>query len=446
MDQVKELLPEYTDTELANVEIPRYGEQDFANDMDRTSEGLSDPALSDALVRGSYPTMAWLNRTCGVRWMLATGRQAYRSGDKYRFFGSLILEANGGGQGLSDQLFARAEQLGAEIRYRTKGDRLHVDDFGRVIGIEVRGPAGRELVECDAVVLASGGFQANAEMRARYLGPEWDLAKVRGTRYDTGDGIRMGLDAGAKPYGHWSSCHAVAWDLLAPATGDLAVGDLFQKHSYPIGVVVNREGRRFVDEGADFRNYTYAKYGREILRQPGRQAFQLFDKKTIPLLRDEYRMPRATKARADTIDALAEQMLIEPVQLRATIDAFNAACGDGTFDPSILDGKSAHPAGQPPKSNWAVRIDEPPFEAYAVTCGITFTFGGLRIDADARVLDTEDRPIPGLFAAGELVGGLFYYNYPGGSGLMAGAVFGRRAGKSAAMSERLATPIASGGE
>lgn len=440
--QVKELLPEYTDAEMSHIEIPPYTEQDFANDMDRTSEGMSDPALSDALVRGSYPTMAWLNRTCGVRWMLATGRQAYRSGDKFRFFGSLVLEANGGGQGLSDQLFARAEQLGAEIRYRTKGDRLHVDDFGRVTGIEIRGPAGRELVECDAVVLASGGFQANAEMRARYLGPEWDLAKVRGTRYDTGDGIRMGLDAGAKPYGHWSSCHAVAWDLLAPETGDLTVGDLFQKHSYPIGLVVNREGRRFVDEGADFRNYTYAKYGREILRQPGRQAFQIFDKKTIPLLRDEYRVAGATKARANTIDALAREMLIDPVELGVTIDAFNAACGDAKFDPSILDGKAAHPVGQPPKSNWAVRIDEPPFEAYAVTCGITFTFGGLRIDGDARVLDTEDRPIPGLFAAGELVGGLFYYNYPGGSGLMAGAVFGRKAGAGAAKSERRATAIA----
>ena len=238
------------------------------------------------------------------------------------------------------------------------------------------------------------------------------------------------------------------------ATGNLAVSNgafsgvthtLVQADG-SLHIVVNTRGRRFVDEGADFRNYTYAKYGREILHQPGRQAFQIFDKKTIPLLRDEYRMARATKARADTIDELAQQMLIDPAELRATIEAFNAACGDGTFDPSILDGKSAHPAGQPPKSNWAVRIDEPPFEAYAVTCGITFTFGGLRIDANARVLDTEDRPIPGLFAAGELVGGLFYYNYPGGSGLMAGAVFGRKAGMSAAMSEPVATPIASGGE
>jgi tricarballylate dehydrogenase len=434
IDQVRELLPEYTEAELATVDVGRYSEQDYSNDIDRTSEGLADPAIVDALVRDSYDTMLWLNRRCGVRWMLATGRQAFRSNGLFRFFGSLILEAHGGGQGLSDQLFARASELGAEIRYRAKGDRLVTDDRGRVIGIEVTGPGGRRTIAADAVVLAAGGFQANAEMRARYLGPEWDLAKVRGTRYDTGDGIRMGLDAGARPYGHWSSCHAVAWDLLAPETGDLRVGDLFQKHSYPIGIVVNRDGRRFVDEGADFRNYTYAKYGREILHQPGRQAFQIFDRKTIPLLRDEYRVAGATKARADTIEAIAEQMLIDPVQLRATVDAFNAGVSDGPCDPAVLDGKSSRPAGQPPKSNWAQRIDEPPFEAYAVTCGITFTFGGLRIDGSARVLDTEDRPIPGLFAAGELVGGLFYYNYPGGSGLMAGAVFGRAAGRGAAAS------------
>jgi len=241
----------------------------------------------------------------------------------------------------------------------------------------------------------------------------------------------MAMDIGARAHGHWSSCHAVAWDLMAPDTGDREIGDLFQKHSYPIGLIVNRDGKRFVDEGADFRNYTYAKYGREILNQPGRQAFQLFDKKTIPLLRDEYRMKGVTKARADTIERLAAELLIDPIALKATVDAYNASVKDGKFEPSIIDGKSAHPAGQPPKSNWALRLDEPPYEGYAVTCGITFTFGGLRIDQDGRV-QTEDAAIPGLYAAGELVGGLFYFNYAGGSGLMAGAVFGRRAGVAAA--------------
>ena len=432
MEQVRDLVPEYTEAELRDVEVGRYTEQDFSNDIDRTSEGLADAALVDELVRGSFDTMLWLNRRCGVRWMLATGRQAYRSNGKFRFFGSLIVEAHGGGQGLSDRLFQRAEDMGCEVRYHARAHRLITDARGDVRGVEVRSSEGTERIESNAVVLAAGGFQANTEMRARYLGSEWDLAKVRGSRFDTGDAIRMGLDIGARPYGHWSSCHAVAWDLMAPETGDLEMGDLYQKHSYPLGVVVNRDGRRFVDEGADFRNYTYAKYGREILRQPGRQAFQIFDKKTIPMLRDEYRAPKVTKATTQTIEELADAMLIDPATLRKTIDDYNAAVTEGACDPSVLDGKASRPAGQPPKSNWAQRIDEPPFEAYAVTCGITFTFGGLRIDRKGRVLDGEDRAIPGLFGAGELVGGLFYYNYPGGSGLMAGAVFGRNAGVSAA--------------
>jgi tricarballylate dehydrogenase len=281
------------------------------------------------------------------------------------------------------------------------------------------------------VVLACGGFEANAEMRTRYLGADWELAKVRGTRFNTGDGIRMALDIGAQPYGHWSSGHAVQWDLLAPPTGDLRIGDLYQKHSYPLGIIVNNRGQRFVDEGADLRNYTYAKYGREVLKQPNRAAYQIFDSKTIPMLRDEYRIQEATRGRANTIEDLADQLLIDPVGLRKTVDDFNWACQPGDFNPSVLDGK--HTDGvTPPKSNWALPIDTPPYEGYAVTCGITFTFGGLRIDANCRVQDTETRPIPGLYAAGELVGGLFYYNYPGGTGLMAGATFGRLAGKYAA--------------
>lgn len=434
MEQLRALLPHYTDVELAPMDVGSYSRADMSADLDRTSEGLQDPVLVDLLVSQAYATMRWLSETGGVRWMLATGRQAYRSGEGFRFFGNLILEANGGGQGLADQLFQRAEEMGMTIAYQTKAVRLETDAQGRVTGLVVRSPDGTRTLQAGAVVLACGGFQANAEMRARYLGPEWDLAKVRGTRFNMGDGIRMALEVGAQPYGHWSSCHAVAWDLLAPPTGDLNVGDLFQKHSYPIGIVVNRDGRRFVDEGADFRNYTYAKYGREILKQPGRQAFQLFDAKTIPLLRDEYRHRAATKSHAQSLAQLADEMQIDPDALQRTVADFNVHCTDAPFSPSVLDGKRADPPGQPSKSNWALPLDTPPFEAYAVTCGITFTFGGLHIDQQARVLDTEGCPIPGLYAAGELVGGLFYYNYPGGSGLMAGAVFGRTAGTAAATS------------
>jgi tricarballylate dehydrogenase len=199
---------------------------------------------------------------------------------------------------------------------------------------------------------------------------------------------------------------------------------------------VNAEARRFVDEGADFRNYTYAKYGAEILRQPNAIAYQLFDAKTEPLLRqDEYTAPGVSRFEAPTIRALAEKLSLNPEALERTVAEFNAAIQPGAFNPAVKDGKCTqgiHPA----KSNWALPLDTPPFYGFAVTCGITFTFGGVRIDAAGRVLDRSGHPIAGLHAAGEVVGGLFYHNYPGGSGLMAGAVFGRRAGTSAAQRAR----------
>lgn len=430
IEEFKPLTPDYSPEELSTLDVGRYTQRDYADDLDRVTEGLSDPAMVEVLTGQAYPTMVWM-RQQGVRWLFAMGRQSYKVEGKYRFFGNLILEAHGGGQGLSDRLFEIAEGKGVEIAYDTKAAGLETNEQAAVVGVRARGPGGPRLIACGAVVLASGGFEANREMRARYLGPDWELAKVRGTRFNTGDGIRMALDVGAQPYGHWSCCHAVAWDLLSNDVGELRIGDLHQKHSYPLGIIVNRLGKRFVDEGADYRNYTYAKYGREILKQPGRAAFQIFDSKTIPMLRDEYRIKEATRVRASTIEELADGLTIDPAGLRRTVEEFNAAVQDVEFNPAVLDGKGTVGI-DPPKSNWAQRIDEPPFEGYAVTCGITFTFGGLRINPEAQVLDNENRPIPGLFAAGELVGGLFYYNYPGGSGLMAGAVFGRVAGASAA--------------
>ena len=289
-------------------------------------------------------------------------------------------------------------------------------------------------------MLAAGGFEANTEMRTRYLGPGWDMAKVRGSRFNTGDAIQAAIDAGAQPFGNWSGAHAVAWDLNAPPTGNRIVADLYQKHSYPYGLIVNIDGDRFVDEGADIRNYTYAKYGREILQQPQRVAFQLFDQRTVGLLRDEYHVRQATMASADTIPELAEQLGINPIQLQDTIDEYNASVQWDQvehFNPSTLDGVATDDPVWPPKTNWALPFDSPPYLGYAVTCGITFTFGGLKIDPrSGQVLDTEDRTMPGLYAAGELVGGLFYNNYAGGSGLMAGSVFGRIAGRSAAGDDR----------
>jgi len=246
----------------------------------------------------------------------------------------------------------------------------------------------------------------------------------------------VAIDVGAATRGHWSGCHAVGWDLNAPEFGDLEVGDAFQKHSYPLGIMVNADGERFVDEGADFRNYSYARYGREILKQPGQLAWQIFDAKVTPLLRDEYRIRRATRVSADDLQTLAKRLEgVAEQRFLEEIAAYNRAIDESVpFDPAIKDGRGTRGL-RVPKSNWANRIDTPPFEAYGVTCGITFTFGGLHVDGEARVIGEDGEPIPGLFAAGELVGGLFYFNYPGGTGLTSGAVFGRCAGYGAARAD-----------
>jgi len=221
--------------------------------------------------------------------------------------------------------------------------------------------------------------------------------------------------------------------MNAPEFGDLAVGDQFQKHSYPFGILVNAAGKRFVDEGADFRNYTYAKYGRVVLEQPGQFAWQIFDQKVKHLLRDEYKIRQITKVTADTIEAFAQKLDgVDAAEFLKTIRDWNTAVRtDIPFNPNVKDGRCTEGLTVS-KSNWANTIDTPPFEGYAVTCGVTFTFGGLRIDNDAQALNTDYQPIRGLYAAGELVGGLFYFNYPGGTGLMSGAVFGKIAGTSAA--------------
>src|SRR6266849_39607 len=205
---------------------------DLYDDLMRVTEECADPDLAMLLVRTSQPTVRWM-RDRGVRWIPMFGRQAYKVGGRFRFWGGLVLEAVGGGPGLIDMEYQSAAKNGIDVRFETKATRLVTDDRGAVTGVAVRTPTGTETIPAGAVVLASGGFEANPEMRTRYLGPNWELARVRGTPYNTGDGIRMALDIGALPWGHWSGCHSVQWDLNAPWHGDRKVGDNFQKHSYP---------------------------------------------------------------------------------------------------------------------------------------------------------------------------------------------------------------------
>lgn len=412
-------------------DFPDYDEDEFYGDLCRVTNYRTDPDLAGILVNESLDGMLWL-RSQGVRFELQYFRQSFKEGERHRFWGGSIVQSVGAGAGLIDSLFETVEGKKLQVWYGARGRGLLLDDAGRVQGVRVEVDGRSREVRAKAVILAAGGFQSNPQWRAAYLGPGWDLAKVRGTEFNTGDGIQMALDAGAQPFGHWSGAHAVGWEANAPPFGDRRIGDMFNKHSYPLSVMVNKAGRRFVDEGADWRNYTYAKYGREILAQPEQVAFQIYDQKSLPLLRDEYRIAQVTRTEADTFYDLAVKLEVDPATFVTTIEEYNASITrDVPFNPAVKDGRRT--VGLiPPKSNWAQILDTPPYVAFSVTCGVTFTFGGVRITPEARVLDSSGTEIPGLFACGELVGGIFYHNYPGGSGLMNGTVYGRRAGRAAA--------------
>jgi tricarballylate dehydrogenase len=425
------ILEDVGEDRRGRVDLDPYPQADFLADLQRVTRGRTDAELAEILVGESRETMSWLHKL-GLRFELMFHRQAYEVDGRFQFWGGLALGVVGGGKGLISQHMAAAENSGVEIRFGANVTGLLTGDQGEVRGVLVTDENGVRKIHARSVILTSGGFEANPQMRASNLGPGWDLALVRGTPYNTGDGIRMALDAGAQPYGNWSGCHSVAWDAGAPPTGDLELTNQLTRGGYPFGIVVNAEGKRFIDEGADFRNYTYAKYGAEILKQQGSAAVQIFDAKAEHLLRpEEYRSAGVTKVESETLEGLAKELGIDEAQFVRTVEEFNAAVTGGTFNPTIKDGSRTEGIS-PPKSNWAQALDTPPYLAFPVTCGITFTFGGLRIDPEARVLDTAGHAIPGLYAAGELVGGLFYFNYPGGSGLTAGSVFGRRAGRSAA--------------
>jgi tricarballylate dehydrogenase len=431
VEDLKKAIPDLSPEEIARTDFGTYTEEQFLDDMGRLTEYRCDPDLTEILVKQSLPTVEWM-RSKGVRFTAAWGRQAFNIGGKFKFWGGLTVEAVGGGPGLVESLTAIARKNGIEIWFNARALELICDDSG-ITGVRVRRRGKTLALKTRAVVLAAGGFQADPEQRTRYLGPGWELAKVRGTRFNTGDGIRMALAVGAAPTGNWSGCHAVAWERNAPEFGDLAVGDQFQKHSYPWGIYLNAQGKRFVDEGADFRNYTYAKYGRVILSQPGQFAWQIFDAKVKTQLRDEYRIKQVTKRTGNTLEELVAKL--EDTDGKTALEEirqYNAAVQtEIPFNPNVKDGRCTKDLAIN-KSNWANTLDTPPFEAYAVTCGITFSFGGLKINTGAKVMSSDGAPIPGLFAAGELVGGIFWFNYPGGTGLTNGAVFGRIAGRNAA--------------
>jgi len=410
------------------TEVPAYTAENYASDLAKVTEGRNDPAMTEVLIAESQSTLRWL-QGLGLRYRLMYERQAYERPDgSYLFWGGLHVGNVGGGEGMMADHARVAAELGVDVRYGHAATELLVED-GAVVGVRAETPDGIRTFSARSVILTAGGFESDPAKRREFLGEGWENAKVRGTPCNTGEMIMAALDIGAARGGDWNTCHSVQWDAFTALNeSNRELTNRLTRQSYPLGIIVNRDGERFLDEGADFRNYTYAKYGREILRQPGSVAYQIFDAGLRPLLRpEEYDMPGVSVESAQTIPELAAKIGIDPEALDKTVTEFNNSIDRSVpLDPNVLDGRSART--EPPKSNWASQLETGPYYAFGVTCGITFTFGGVKGDTHGRVLDKAGNHIPGLYAAGEMLGGLFSVNYPGGSGLAAGCVFGRRAG------------------
>ena len=427
IDDLRGLLSGLTDREVERLSMAPYTAGDFREHLTQVTRGETDPDLMEVLVNESRPTVDWMHAQ-GVTWELSSGARP-SSGAPSVVPNSVGLSASGSGPGLVRMLTDATRRAGVEVLYQTRMAELRQGQDGGVTGVEIEDRDGNHTVSCKGVVLACGGFEASPEMRSEHLGEGWRRAKVRGSRHNTGDGHRVALKAGARPAGQWAGCHATPIDAGAPATGDLRLTDAMPRRSYSLGITVNLEGKRFADEGEGFAEQTFVTMGGLILQQTRGIAFQIFDAKALPHLEPRY--GGAQRADADNVVGLARKLYIDPESLDRTLNAFNAAAHRGEYEPRQLDGRSTRGL-EPPKSNWALTLDVPPFVAFTVTGGITYTYGGLKISARAEVLDHSDEPVPGLFAAGEIVGGVFLHNSLRAAGLMHGAVFGRLAGIHAA--------------
>jgi tricarballylate dehydrogenase len=393
--------------------VADYTTADFYSDIMKVSNGKSDPALTKTMTSNAGETFTWLTEH-GFEWEYQAPHPGYTAGRVWLDGAEFVAE-------FVDLL----DDLGVDVFYDAQARSLETDDYRTVTGVEVMLDDRLVRFDAAAVVLASGGYESDKEKRVRYYGPSYESMKVRGSRYNTGEAIDMALDIGAKAEGQWSGAHMAIIDAGSPDVE----GGITRVDGYQYGVIINHDGERFVDEGEDARAHTYAKFGRRIFEQPYHEAFIIVDQKVVD---DVAHMGPSRPITGDTIEALARRADIRDVeQTVATIEAYNEACDPGEYDPNRLDGNEATDVS-PPKSNWALPLDEPPFTAYPVTGGITFAFGGVAANTDTEVLDTREKVIDGLYAAGNSTGGLFYNNYPGGSGLTNAAVFGKIAGENAA--------------
>lgn len=389
----------------------------FLRELTEAADGRGDPELLETLVDEAYPTLEWLAGH-GLEFGPALTDERGWSGSSGR------LQHTEQGAGTIETLTERAAGLGVEFRYETRVDGLRTDGTA-ITGVEAATPDGRAVFDAQAAVLCAGSYVASPEKRARYFGPKSHAYVVRGSRYNTGEVLDAAVDVGAATAGHFAGGHQAVVDANAPPVE----GGRTRINGYQYGVLLNAEGERFVDEGADHIANTFSPYGRAVLEQPGSRAFVIFDAQVADHVSSQMGSEPVTSG---TLEGLIDAVGIpERETALETLQSYNAATTDGSFDPARLDGRATSGL-DPEKSNWAVPIEEPPFGCFPVVAGITWGFGGLAVTADGRVRDTTDGVVDGLYAAGNTTAGFFAGYRAVGASLTRAATFGRLAGQRAA--------------
>jgi tricarballylate dehydrogenase len=392
-----------------------YGEQEFWEDLRQVTGGETNEQLARLTIRDSEELGDWMPAN-GVRW------QKPLRGTLHLARSNLFML--GGGKAMMNAYYETASRLGVEIVYEVEVHALEIHDGEFRSGVASCNGASQEF-KAKAIVVAAGGFEANVPWLKEYWGEAADNFIIRGTKHNQGRMLKVLLKHGAKPVGDPRGCHAVALDARAPKFDG---GIVTRLDSVPFGIVVNKEVQRFYDEGEDFWPKRYAIWGKLIAQQPEQIAYSIIDAKALPHFLPSVFPP----VQARSVGELASTLGLDPKSLTSTVDEFNRATRPGSFDPSSLD--SCRTEGiVPPKSHWARPINTPPYYGYPLRPGITFTYLGVTVDEQARVIMQNDRPAKNIFAAGEVMAGnILGKGYLAGFGLTIGSVFGRIAGREAA--------------
>jgi tricarballylate dehydrogenase len=396
-----------------------YTEDEFWEDLLRVTGGQTDEELARHMIHESKDILHWIVQQ-GVRWQPSLGG-TLSLGRTNSFF-------LGGGRAMLNALYLTAEQLGIDVLYDAEVIDLDIAD-GMFLSATFKRGDGSVTVAASALVAAAGGFEANIEWLKQYWGEVANNFLIRGTPYNRGSVLKVLLDKGVQEIGDPTQCHAVAIDARAPKFD----GGIITRHdSVVFGIVVNRDGMRFYDEGEDIWPKRYAIWGRLVAAQPDQIAYIIFDASS----RNSFMPTLFPPIESLTLGGLAEKLTLDPAALEKTVAGFNAAVRPGTFDHTILDDCRTEGL-TPPKTHWARRIETPPFYAYPVRPGITFTYLSTRVNRQARMQMKDGKPSANMFAAGEIMSGnVLGKGYAAGMGMTIGSVFGRIAGREAARNAR----------